>query len=468
MVTSAPCIPAKSELASILASQKAHFAAGRTLPIEEREASLKRLRNVLKGREADMEEALRKDLGRSRMESFFAECVLLQDELKKTLASVRGWSKPKHVLPSLLNFPSSDRVWREPYGVTLILSPWNYPFLLTLGPLIAAVAAGNCAILKPSEEAPHCAALLADMVGEAFAREHVSLVQGGVDTARELLALRFDHIFFTGSARVGQLVMEAAARHLTPVCLELGGKSPCIVTESADIRLAARRIVWGKLLNAGQTCVAPDYVLVHPDREEELCQELSSAIREFYGEDARTSPDYARIVNARHHARLVSYLESANVWYGGDYDAQSLYFGPTILRDASFGDRVMQEEIFGPILPILSCLSLDAAIEQINAHERPLALYLFSDSREDADRVWTRCHFGGGCVNDTLSHLINPRLPFGGVGQSGMGCYHGRWGFETFSHPKSQLVRMRPDVPLRYPPFAKKDWVRNILQRLVG
>ena len=230
MDKSAPCIPAKSELASILASQTAHFAAGGTLAVGERVASLKRLCLVLKAREADMEEALRKDLGRSRMESFLAESVLLQDELKKTLASVRGWAKPRHVLPSLLNFPSSDRVWRDPYGVTLILSPWNYPFLLTLGPLIAAVAAGNCAILKPSEEAPHCAALLADMmVGEAFAREHVAVVQGGPDTAKALLALRFDHIFFTGSTRVGRLVMEAAARPLTPVCLELGGKSPCIL-----------------------------------------------------------------------------------------------------------------------------------------------------------------------------------------------------------------------------------------------
>ena len=457
-----------SELETLLAAQRAHFAAGCTLPVGERVAALERLRAVLVASQADMEDALRADLGRCRMESFLAESVLLLDEIRKTMTSVRRWARPRLVLPSLLNFPSLDRVWREPYGASLILSPWNYPFLLTLGPLVAAVAAGNCAIVKPSEDAPACGALLADMVARAFAKEHVTVVQGGPETAQDLLALRFDHIFFTGSARVGRLVLEAAARHLVPTCLELGGKSPCIVCKSADMRLAARRIAWGKLLNAGQTCVAPDYVLVHPDREEELCQELRLAMRAFYGEDAHKSPDYARIVNARHHARLVSYLGAGRIWHGGDNDAQDLYLGPTILRDVDWQDRVMQEEIFGPILPVLACATLEEAIQRINARPRPLALYLFSQDRKEADKVWTQCHFGGGCVNDTLSHLVNPRLPFGGVGESGMGCYHGRWGFETFSHPKSQLVRMRPDVPLRYPPFAKKGWVRDILRRLVG
>lgn len=460
--------PGVIDPAGLVAEQRAFFAAGHTLPAEARRTALKRLHTVLTARQADMEEALKRDLGRCRMETFLAESVLLLDELKTAMARVRAWARPGFVLPSLLNFPSLDRIWREPYGVTLIISPWNYPFLLTLGPLIAAVTAGNCAILKPSEDAPASAALLADMVEEAFAPEHVRVVQGGAEVARGLLAQRFDHIFFTGSARVGRLVLEAAARHLTPVCLELGGKSPCIVTRSADLRLAARRIAWGKLLNAGQTCVAPDYVLVHPDREEALCQELRLAMQAFYGTDASRSPDYARIVNARHHVRLVSYLETARVWHGGDHDAQSLYFGPTIVRGASFQDRIMQEEIFGPILPVLPCSSLDEAIRLINDREKPLALYLFSQSREEADRVWTHCHFGGGCVNDTLSHLINKRLPFGGVGQSGMGSYHGRWGFETFSHQKSQLVRLVPDVPLRYPPFAGKNRIRALLRRLVG
>ena len=447
--------------------QRAWFLAGHTLPVANRIDALKQLRATIVRRHEAIETAMQADLGRCNMESFLAETVLLLDSLDKAVAHVRRWAAPRRVRSCLLNVPSRDRLVPEPYGVSLILSPWNYPFLLSLGPLIAALSAGNCAVLKPSEYAPAASALLAEIIEETFAPEHVTLVQGGPDTATALLQLRFEHIFFTGSAPVGRLVLQAAARHLTPVTLELGGKSPCIVTESADLAVTARRIAWGKLFNAGQTCVAPDYVLVAPSREKELLDSLATSIQSLYGRDARTSPDYARIVNARHHARLVSLLEPDKVFLGGEYDAAERYISPTIMCGVDWNAPIMREEIFGPILPVLTCPSLDKAIELVNAHEKPLALYLFTSKRNEVERVWSRCHFGGGCVNDTLSQLLNDRLPFGGVGGSGMGSYHGRWGFDTFSHYKSQVWRStRIDLPVRYPPYAGKTWLRRLLARL--
>ena len=454
-------------LESLVEQQRAWFLAGVTLPVKERLAALVRLRAAIVRHHTAMEAAMKADLGRCRMESFLSETVLLLDSLDKAVSHIRRWSAPRRVKSSLLNLPSRDWLAPEPYGVCLILSPWNYPFLLSLGPLIAAISAGNCAVLKPSECAPAASALLAKLVGEVFESAHVALVQGGPDIAAALLQQRFDHIFFTGSARVGRLVMQAAAQHLTPVTLELGGKSPCIVTESADLAIAARRIAWGKLFNAGQTCVAPDYVLVAPSKEAELLDRLAASMKALYGADARNSPDYARIINARHHARLVSLLEPDKLFLGGEYDATTRYFSPTIMRGVSWDAPVMREEIFGPILPVLTCSSLDEAVRLVNMREKPLALYLFTSNPKDTEQVWSRCHFGGGCVNDTLSQLLNDRLPFGGVGGSGMGSYHGQWGFATFSHYKSQVWRSTLlDPSLRYPPYAGKTWLRRLLARL--
>ena len=454
-------------LKRLVERQRAWFMAGHTLPVADRIVALGRLRTAIVRHHTAMETAMQADLGRCNMESFLAETVLLLDSLDKSMSQVRRWAAPRRVKGCLLNIPSFDRIVPEPYGVSLILSPWNYPFFFFFGPLIAAVSAGNCVLLKPSEYAPASSALLAKIVEEAFAPEHVALVQGGPDMAKALLQLCFDRIFFTGSARVGRQVLQAAAQHLTPVILELGGKSPCIVTDSADLTVAARRIAWGKLFNAGQTCVAPDYVLVAPSKEAELLDRLVESMTSLYGRNARHSPDYARIINERHHSRLVSLLAPDKLFWGGEYDTAERYFSPTIMHGVSWNDPVMGEEIFGPILPVLACPSLDEAISLVNAREKPLALYLFTRNRDEVERVWSRCHFGGGCVNDTLSHLLNDRLPFGGVGGSGMGCYHGRWGFEAFSHYKSQVWRStRVDPPLRYPPYAGKLWLRRLLERL--
>jgi aldehyde dehydrogenase (NAD+) len=452
-----------------IARQREYFRNGHTVPVAGRVAGLRSLQSAMEQRHSAIEAALEADLKRNRFESFLAEILLLQSELKKAVKNTARWSAPRRVLPSVLNFCSRDRIVPEPYGVVLIISPWNYPFLLSLGPLIAAISAGNCVVLKPSSFAPASSAVLAEIVGSAFPEEYAAVVQGGAGTAQALLEHKFDKIFFTGSARVGRLVLQAAARHITPVTLELGGKSPCIVTESAELRVASRRIVWGKLLNAGQTCVAPDYILVQRSKKDELITRLVESITAFYGNDIRRNPDYPRIIGEKHHARLLSYLDAGKIVWGGDHDGEDLYFGPTLLADVTWEDRIMKEEIFGPLLPLIAYDSLEEVIERVNAREEPLSLYLFTADKKQIETVWSRCRFGGGCVNDTLSHLLNSRLPFGGTGNSGMGSYHGRWGFETFSHQKSLVHRtVRPDIPLRYPPYSNKGWLKNLLLKVVG
>lgn len=447
--------------------QRAFFNDGNTLPVSFRIAQLRRLQHEIIRRRSDIEAAMKADLGRSGFETFLAEYLLVSDAIKTAIKHTRRWASPKQVRPSLLNFPSRDAVIPEPYGVSLIISPWNYPFLLSLTPLIAAISAGNCAVIKPSEDSPAASALLAEIVGAAFSSEHAAVAPGGADTARALLEYRFDKIFFTGSARVGKLVLQAAARHMTPVTLELGGKNPCIVTESADLTVAARRIIWGKLLNAGQTCIAPDFILAHRSIHDTLIERLSQAAIAFYGHDIRHNPDYPRIVNERHFARLVSYLTAGNVAWGGEHTAETLYFGPAIMTGITQDDAVMKEEIFGPVLPVIAYDSTDELVARVNAHGTPLALYVFTSNKELVKTLWSRCRFGGGCVNDTLSHFLNERLPFGGIGTSGMGGYHGLWGFNAFSHHKSLLRRaVRPDIPLRYPPYSGKGWLRRILSAL--
>jgi aldehyde dehydrogenase (NAD+) len=445
-----------TELAAIpgaVARLRKTFGSGRTLPLAWRRQQLARLRAMLGERGEELLEALRADLGKPALEAWAADVASVRMEAALALRNLRRWTRPERV--GWMPVPGRARVVREPLGVVLVISPWNYPVQLLLSPLVGALAAGNCAVLKPSEVTAHTSRLLAQLVPSYLDPDAVAVVEGAVAETTALLAERFDHVFYTGNGRVGRVVMEAAAKHLTPVTLELGGKSPCIVHADANLRVAARRIAWGKFLNAGQTCIAPDYVLVRRDREPELVHELGAAIREFYGEDPRSSPDYARIASDRHHRRLVGLLASGEVAIGGHFDAGQRYIAPTVLRRVAPDSPIMQEEIFGPILPVLAVASLDEAISLVRRGEKPLALYLFTEDRSVEERVLAETSSGGACVNGTILHIANPALPFGGVGESGMGAYHGRHTFEAMSHRRSVLTRgTRFDPRFLYPPYG--------------
>ncbi|MDR1777645.1 MAG: aldehyde dehydrogenase [Desulfovibrio sp.] len=458
---------AESAVRDLLRGQRAFFDNGRTLPLPFRIHCLRELQHAVLKRQTDIEDALQTDLRRSHFESFLSETILVLAGIKHAVKNIPHWAAPQKIRPSILNFCSTDMLIPEPYGLSLIISPWNYPFLLTLGPLTAAVGAGNCAVLKPSELAPASSSLLEEIVGAVFNPEHVAVIQGDADTARDLLSRKFDKIFFTGSARVGKEVLKAAAERLIPTTLEMGGKSPCIVAETADLPKAARRIVWGKLFNAGQTCLAPDYLLTHPSRKDELLKLLVKTIKSFYGRDIKNNPDYPRIINEKNFLRLSSYIEPDKVVCGGEQDIRDLYIAPTILDGVAWDDPVMTEEIFGPVLPVLTYASLEEAAQRIKAREKPLALYLFTSDQRDVDFFWSKCSFGGGCVNDTLTHVINERLPFGGVGASGMGRYRGQWGWREFSHLKTLSRRNNyPYIPLRYPPYSAKERFKSFLAHL--
>jgi len=458
-IAPAPSTQSDSEetIKSILAKQRAYFAAGHTLPVSFRKEQLRKLQTILKQHEQELVDALYADFRKPALEAFATEIGFIELELKLALKNITDWTKPRRVPETLINFPARSYVYPQPYGVALIISPWNYPLNLLFTPLIGAMAAGNCAILKPSEIAPNTAAIVSKLIKANFDERYIAVVEGGVETSQQLLAQRFDYIFFTGSTQVGHEIMKAAAEYLTPVTLELGGKSPAIVTAEADLELAARRICWGKFLNAGQTCVAPDYVLVQEDMKEDLIQQLDKCIQDFYGSEPANSPDFARIINDRHFQRLSKMLTPDSIRVGGKTDAAERYIAPTILDNVDWQHPSMQEEIFGPILPVLTFDTLDEAIATINRHEKPLALYFFSANRYDQQRILKEVAFGGGCINDTISHLANPNLPFGGVGNSGLGSYHGIASFDVFSHQKSVLHRGTwLDLPFRYPPYGNK------------
>ena len=409
--------------------------------------------------------ALKSDLGKSAFEGWAGETYLIAGELKHARKHLASWMRPKRVRTPLLAQPGVSKVYAEPLGVVLNIAPWNYPIQLALAPLIGAIAAGNSVVLKPSEVAPACSALLARLLPRYLDPECVAVIEGGVPETTRLLEQRFDHIFYTGNGTVGRIVMEAAARHLTPVTLELGGKSPCIVDEDVDLEVAARRIVWGKFFNAGQTCIAPDYVLCHASREAQLIEQMKKVLIEFYGEDPKASPDYGRIINERHHARLSKLIASGELAAGGQSDPTDKYIAPTVLRKVDPASPVMADEIFGPILPVLTVPDLDAAITFINARDKPLALYLFSRNAEHVERVLQRTSSGGACVNDVMAHLIPHELPFGGVGASGMGAYHGHASFETFTHKKSVMAKATfLDPSIRYPPYTpgKTKWAKRL------
>ncbi|MEZ4686271.1 MAG: aldehyde dehydrogenase [Bacteroidia bacterium] len=448
--------------ASLLARHKAYYATGATRSVLFRKKQLKALKEAIKSHESELFDAMAADFRKPVFETLGTEVAYVIAEIDYALKHIETWAKPRKINATLLNFPAREYVQPEPFGVSLIIAPWNYPFNLAIAPLVAAIAAGNCAVIKPSELTVHTSAIIATIVEKTFEQDFVSVVQGGVETATNLLAQPWDLIFFTGSAPVGKIVMKAAAEHLTPLILELGGKSPCFVDETADLRVAAHRIAWGKFLNAGQTCVAADYLLVHKSVKNELIKQLETVLEKFYSENPQESPDFARIISDRHFDRLVGFLENADVVIGGEYDRKDRYIAPTVLDKVGWDDPVMQEEIFGPILPIVSYTDLDEAIRRVNALPKPLALYVFSEKHHTQNKVLDETSAGGCCVNDTVSHMANPGMPFGGVGTSGHGNYHGQAGFDAFSNLKAVTRRASwLDIPLRYPPYkGKLAWVR--------
>lgn len=443
-------------ITEVVEAQRSFFAKGATKQVAYRTEALLRMREWIGRHDAQIMDALQADLNKAPFESFATETGIVLDEIRHTLRHIGRWARDKRVGTPIKHFPSRSFIHPEPYGVALIMSPWNYPFMLTLTPLIGAVAAGNCAVVKPSTYAPHTSALIAAMAKDVFEEAHVAVVEGGRAENESLLSERFDYIFFTGSVSVGKAVMAAAAKHLTPVTLELGGKSPCIVDETADVKLAARRIVWGKYLNAGQTCVAPDYLLVHQDIKEALVREMIAQIGRFYGDTPCENGEYPRMINEKHFRRVLGLLEGANILHGGGGNERTLQIAPTLADGITWESPAMREEIFGPLLPILTFSSLEEAMAQVSARPKPLALYFFTNSTEREAYLLTTLSFGGGCINDTIVHLATSHMPFGGVGESGMGGYHGRASFDTFSHKKSILKKARwLDLPMRYPPYRK-------------
>ncbi len=442
------------------------FHTGRTQQIQYRLDSLRKLREAILSREDNIYTALKSDLGKSKFESYAGEIGVVLSEISEAIKHIRRWSKPKKVKSRLINFPDRNFIYLQPYGTTLIIGPWNYPFQLTLAPLIAAISAGNCAILKPSEIAPGTSRIVSEIVGSVFHDDHVAIIEGGIEVSQALLQQKFDFIFFTGGTKVGRIVMKAAAEHLTPVVLELGGKNPAIVDSDANIDVAAKRIAWGKFFNAGQTCVAPDYLLVNSEIAMKFTDALIRTLQRFYGKDPRRSPDYSRIVNGTHFDRLKAFLAEGRIIVGGEFDKYEKYIAPTIIADIGWDNQIMQEEIFGPILPVLEFDDLDTVIEEISKRPSPLSLYYFSSNRKQYEKIISRLRFGGGCFNDCVMHLLNPNLPFGGIGESGIGHYHGKSGFDTFSHCKAVLKKGTwLDISLRYPPYVGKlKWIKKILK----
>ncbi len=441
-------------IAEIITKQRQYFATGITQSLDYRLSQLKLLKQVIQGHQNEIITALQQDLGKPKFEAYTSEVLILLEEINFVIQHLREWMKPQRAKISLGQFPARGLIYPQPLGVVLIIAPWNYPFQLLVNPLIGAIAAGNCAIVKPSELAPHTASLISKLIGENFTPGLVTAIEGGVEVSEALLAEKFDHIFFTGSTRVGKIVMAKAANHLTPVTLELGGKSPCIIDRDVDIKVAAKRVAWGKFFNCGQTCIAPDYVLIHATIYDQFKVALQTAVREFYGEDPQQSPDYGRIINQRHWDRLVNFLTDGEIVIGGKHDRENLYIAPTIVDKITWDSPIMAEEIFGPILPLLPYSDLSEVIEKINDRGRPLALYFFSENPKNQERIINSIPFGGGCINDTIMHLSSPYLPFGGIGDSGMGRYHGKYTFDTFTHYKSILKKsLRFDQQWRYPPY---------------
>ena len=456
----------EARVTAVSGALRSYFDSGATKSLRWRLSQLDALEHLLAEREADILSALRADLRKPALEAYTSEIGTVKSEIRFIRKRLARWLKPERVPTPMIAMPGRSLIKHEPLGVVMIIAPWNYPFQTAIFPMVGALAAGNCVLIKPSEVAPATSALLAEWVPRYLDRRAVQVVEGGVPETTALLREKWDRIFYTGNGTVGRIVMEAAAKHLTPVTLELGGKSPCIVDETANLDTAARRIVVGKFVNAGQTCVAPDHVLVHDSVHDALLNRLVSTVRELYGDDPQRSPDYARIINDRHHARLTRLLDGVQVATGGISDASDRYIAPTVVRDVAMDHPLMQEEIFGPILPVISVPSVDAAIRLVNRGPKPLALYLFSDDEETQTRVVDGTSAGGTTVNHVWMHLAVPGLPFGGVGESGMGAYHGKHSFDTFTHRRAVLKKPTlAEPPLMVPPYAswKLRWIKRLL-----
>ncbi len=436
--------------------------------INFRKETLTKLLNKLIQHEKEIIDALYFDFKKPAFEAVLSETSFVISELKNTIKNIKSWSKPKRVFPSLLNFPSKDYIYKEPYGKVLIISPWNYPYHLALCPLISAFAAGNQVVLKPSELTPKTSEIIAHIITKVFHKNQVEVIEGGIEVAQQLLSKRWDYIFFTGSVAVGKIVAKAAAENLTPFTLELGGKNPCIIDETANLKLAAKRIVWGKFLNAGQTCIAPDYIVIQQDMKSHFVDYLKEEITKAYGENPCDSPDYARIINSKNYQRLINMIDPKKVIFGGQTDIKNYYIAPTLIEENSLETEVMKDEIFGPILPILTYEKETEIDTIISKYEKPLALYIFTENRFFSKHIIQKYSFGGGCINDTMVHFGNKRLPFGGVGHSGIGAYHGILSFDTFSHKKSMLKKSNLlDLPFRYAPYKGKiPLIKKILNWL--
>lgn len=454
------------EIPEIIRKQRMFFNSAATHAYEFRIDALQKLKKGIQKFESQFSRALKDDLGKSEFESYATETGFALYDLTHTIKNLKKWMKPGKIKTPFLTQPASSRILYTPLGVNLIISPFNYPIGLTFGPLIAAIAAGNTAVVKTSELTPACSREMQKLIDETFDPSFVAYIPGKVPETTLLLSQKFDHIFFTGSPRVGAIVMEAAAKHLTPVTLELGGKCPCIVHSDADLNIAVNRIVYGKFMNAGQTCVAPDYVMVHQSIKEEFLERIKRRILALYGEDASSSPDFGRIVNEQHHSRIVGLIDQSKVIVGGRSNKADRYIAPTVMKDVTLADRIMAEEIFGPVLPVLEYRNFDEIADTVaKLPQHPLACYIFSESKAVQQELISRIQFGGGCINHCILHLANPGLPFGGVGQSGIGSYHGVNGFERFSHKKSILKAASwIDLPLIYPPYKGKI---KLLRRLM-
>lgn len=445
-----------NEIKELIITQRKFFRTGATLPVGARLKALLKLKACILKYESAIHTALKKDLGKSELESYMCETGMTLSELSYMIKHIFSFTKEKSVRTPLSQFHARSYKKPSPYGVVLIMSPWNYPFMLTMEPLVDAIAAGNTAIVKPSAYSPHTSEIIQKIIEECFNKEYVSVVTGGRAENTCLLNEHFDYIFFTGSQTVGKEVMKKASAHLTPVTLELGGKSPCIVDKTANIKLAAKRIVFGKFLNCGQTCVAPDYIYCDRAIKDKLISAINHQIKKQFGQNPLNNKNYGKIINEKHFDRILNLIDDSKVVYGGKHDRSALRIEPTVMDRVTFSDPVMQEEIFGPVMPVMIYDSLDEVLTNVNALPHPLALYLFTSSKETVKRVTSQCGFGGGCVNDTIIHLATSEMGFGGFGESGMGAYHGKTGFDTFSHYKSIVDKKTwLDLPMRYQPYKK-------------
>lgn len=446
-------------------SQRSFFEKGETKDLSFRMKQLTTLKKAIQENEQAIMDAIKKDLNKDPFDAYATEIGIVLEEMNYLIKHLPKWVGKKRVRTSLANFLSTSYRYAEPYGITLIMSPWNYPFQLAIAPLAGSIAAGNCAIIKPSEYSYHTSEVIEKLIKENFDEQFITVIRGGREANKSLLDEKFDYIFFTGSVSVGKTVMEAASKHLTPVTLELGGKSPCIVDETAHLDLAAKRIVWGKFINAGQTCVAPDYLMVQRTVKKELIGKMKKIVNEFYGATPCQNEDFPKIINEKHFKRLLGLIDNEEILLGGEANEKTLQIAPTIVDHVTWDSPLMQEEIFGPILPVLEFENLNDVISEVNKRPKPLALYFFTTSREREERVLRDISFGGGCINDTIMHLASTHMPFGGVGDSGMGGYHGMASFDTFSHHKSILKKSNLiDIPLRYPTHKNLNLVKKVMK----